>query len=98
MAQAVWTKHLRFSCLTVFSSNNVLNRARNRLVAHGSVDFSGYLQTSVASPFPFLLASRLLSSLDLRCLCFCLLTCKGEGGEGWGDNIHDNIRANAACI
>ena len=57
------------------------------MFVHGSLDFD-----ELASPFAvFLLASRLLSSLDLLCLCFFLLPCRGGRG---GDNVH----ANAACI
>ena len=49
--------------------------------AHGNLDFYGYSHLFVASPFPFLPASRLLSSLDLLCLCFFLLPYKsGERG------------------
>ena len=52
--------------------------------------FKRYLYLSVASPFPLLLASRVLSFLDLPCLCFLLLPCKvceGERGIGVGDNL-----------
>ena len=47
--------------------------AKTRVFAHGSLDFYGYLQSSVASPFPFSVCksgASCCSSCCCRCCCW----------------------------
>ena len=75
--RAVWTKTLRFAFRRLLFAKTRLFRTRQFGLAWVFAVIRGF------SVLFFLLAGRLLSSLDLPCFCFFLLPCK-DGEGGWG--------------